>query len=404
MCLPVSQSDEAAQSKLKRITRKEIVPEGSVLYLPKSVLRSMESIDYMTKTNDVSKVTQGNSEKVKPKSSNVEYNPTRADIEWARELVLHMDAHIIAVNKPPGLPVQGGVGVGRNLDALLASAFSFDYSEPPKLVHRLDKETSGAMVIGRTQESAALLHSLFRTKTENAIAGCKDTMVHDRVIKRKYWALVIGAPAVRKGRITAPLKKVVLDGGRSEAIVVADDNDSEDLQEAVTDYRVLGPSVHGCTWLELQPLTGRKHQIRVHCAQAIGMPILGDYKYGRQVHQRWHCKDDHSGTSQEDNVHKYGQSVSFETSSSSSQVEVKGSVTSKTPFLHLHSRLLAIPKIRELKKKKPHSKDRSQKEKTAFVDSLRLLAPLPPHMKASWKLLPPTLKDPILKRAERQVQ
>lgn len=403
MCLQDSQHEESEQLRLKRISRKDPVVEGSVLYLPK---RFMECKDDTSEMEGSSKVTEGILEAAKlTVSREKEYKPTHHDIEWAKELVLHVDAHIVAINKPPGLAVQGGVGVGRNLDVLLGPALSFDYSEVPKLVHRLDKETSGIMVIGRTQESTAVLHNLFRAKTENAISGCKDTMFHDRVIKRKYWALVIGRPTARKGCINAPLKKVVLDGGKSETIVVADDSNSETLQEAITEYRVLGPSIHGCTWLELHPLTGRKHQLRVHCSQALGMPILGDYKYGRQVHESWCCRDGTSNTRLENfNVHRNDDMAYSKNSRSASHVDVKGSVTSKKPFLHLHSRLLAIPKIRELKKKKPPGYDHGQKQKVAFVDSLRLLAPLPPHMKASWSLLPPTLKDISHRQVERQKQ
>lgn len=388
-----AQPDEEGQSRFKRMARKDRVPEGSVLYLPKSVLLLMES-----KESRQGEATSIQNEKTHTTLTKKVYRPTRDDIEWARELVLHMDDHIIAINKPPGLAVQGGVGVGRSLDDLLGPAFSFDYDESPKLVHRLDKETSGIMVLGRTHESTTILHDMFRAKTANAISsGCKDSVVHDRVrvIKRKYWALVIGTPSKRKGRITAPLKKVVLDGGKSEAIVVADDSGLEDVQLAVTEYRVLGPSLHGCTWLELHPHTGRKHQIRVHCAQALGMPILGDYKYGRQVHENWFCGADEDDAPPE-NVRGHGQSACSKRINVPTLTDVKGSVTSERPFLHLHSRLLAIPKIRELKKKKPLTKrGEVSKEKLSFVDSLRILAPLPPHMKASWSLLPPTLKKDL---------
>lgn len=376
--LDAKEMEEAGQARLKRVTKKDILPEGSVIYLKGFVLQQLQNKE------EEGGVMQGGR---KPSSTRV-YKPTEDDIDWARELIIHLDDHIIAINKPPGLSVQGGSGVARSLDDLLGPAFSFDFEECPKLVHRLDKDTSGIMVLGRTQESTAVLHDMFRVKTASATSsGRKESQDGIRGIKRKYLALVIGTPPKRKGRIEAPLKKVVLDGGTSEAIVVANDSSAEDALEAVTEYRVLGPSLHGCTWLELHPFTGRKHQLRVHCAQALGMPILGDYKYGRQVHERWLNEDkediDLNESEQKDATAKR--------KDFSVITDVKGSVISERPFLHLHSRLLAIPKIRELKKKKP----KTAIGKLAFVDGLRLLAPLPPHMKASWYLLPPTRKKEL---------
>lgn len=390
-CPLLSVSSEGEQPKLKRIARRDILPEGSVLYLPKVALERME-------VKQSEKEAAFQQEEGKLTMSRKVYQPTRDDVEWARELVLHMDDHIIAINKPPGLAVQGGSGVGRSLDDLLGPAFCFDYGESPKLVHRLDKETSGIMVLGRTQDSTAILHDMFRAKTANATSSsCKDSAAHERIrsIKRKYWALVIGTPAKKKGRLIASLKKVVLDGGRAEAIVVADDNNLEDALEAVTEYRVLGPSLHGCTWLELHPHTGRKHQLRVHCAQALGMPILGDYKYGRLVHEKWFSEiEDETVASSE--RQEESRSANATKNDPSTLASVKGSITSSRPYLHLHSRLVAIPKIRDLKIKKPlTARGHISKEKLSFVDSLRLLAPLPSHMKASWSLVPPTLKKDL---------
>ncbi|KAI5084279.1 hypothetical protein GOP47_0000448 [Adiantum capillus-veneris] len=378
------QMEEANGAKLKRVTRKDVLPEGSILYLKRFAVQQIAD-----KVEATDAVDDGGR---KPSLMRRIYKPTQDDIEWARELVLHLDDHIIAINKPMGLSVQGGSGVGRSLDDLLGPAYSFDYDDPPKLVHRLDKDTSGIMVIGRTQESTALLHDMFRVKTASATSSDhKHSEDGIRGIKRKYFALVIGTPNKRKGRIVAPLRKIVLDSGTSEAIVVAHDSNAEDALEAVTEYRVLGSSLNGCTWLELHPYTGRKHQLRVHCAQALGMPILGDYKYGRQVHERWlnEVKEDVNSTEEQQNTAPKRRNLPIVT-------DVKGSVTSERPFLHLHSRLLAIPKIRELKKKKPKMVNgQVSKEKIAFVDSLRLLAPLPPHMKASWNLLPPTMKKEL---------
>lgn len=133
----------------------------------------------------------------------------------------------------------------------------------------------------------------------------------------------------------------------------------------------------------------------MHCAQALGMPILGDYKYGRLVHEKWFSEVEEAGAAGENPVEE-GQNANPKRNDPSTLGNVKGSITSARPFLHLHSRLVAISKIRDLKKKKPlTARGQVSKEKLSFVDSLRLLAPLPPHMKASWSLVPPTLKKDL---------
>ena len=120
----------------------------------------------------------------------------------------------------------------------------------------------------------------------------------------------------------------------------------------------------------------------MHCAQALGTPILGDYKYGRKVHEEWLCEADEECEAVENNDVV---NTKPNRRRNATLPDVKGSITSEKPFLHLHSRLIAIPKVKELNKKKEESK-----EKLCFVDNLRLFAPLPPHMKSSWILLPPT--------------
>lgn len=225
--------------------------------------------------------------------------------------------------------------------------------------------------MGRTRESATLLHALFREKTSTT--SLSDN--HDysgRNIKRRYWALVIGIPKQKQGRIVAPLKKVMLDDGKSERILIADDSGADSGQDAITDYRVIGPSVHGCTWLELFPFTGRKHQIRVHCAEALGTPIVGDFKYGWSMHRTW------LPMSQMD----LSQEVATEHSRTEEANVEEGSVLAKTPLLHLHCRKLTIPNV----SKALEELDLPDQQDTNS-DMLKFVAPLPYHMSASWDFM-----------------
>jgi 23S rRNA pseudouridine955/2504/2580 synthase len=175
-------------------------------------------------------------------------------------LVLYRDDQIIAINKPHGLPVQGGPGITHHLDALL-DALRFGAPDRPRLVHRLDRDTSGVLLLARTPGSAARLAALFR----------------GRDIQKTYWAVTARRPIQPEGRIDLPLKR--LTGGRGERTAIAEPGD-EDAGRAITDYRTLDHAGQKLAWLELHPHTGRTHQLRVHCV-AIGAPILGDVKYAR---------------------------------------------------------------------------------------------------------------------------
>jgi 23S rRNA pseudouridine955/2504/2580 synthase len=164
------------------------------------------------------------------------------------------------VNKPHGMPVQGGPGITHHLDALLG-ALRFGATDRPRLVHRLDRDTTGVLLLARTPGTAARLAAAFRT----------------RAVEKTYWAVVAGRPVPAEGRIDLPLRRI--GGARGERTEVAD-RDDEDAARAVTDYRTLDHAGQLLAWLELSPLTGRTHQLRVHCV-AIGAPILGDVKYAR---------------------------------------------------------------------------------------------------------------------------
>lgn len=174
-------------------------------------------------------------------------------------MVLYRDADLIVLAKPPGLPTQGGPGIRRHLDGMMA-ALREPGGERPRLVHRLDRDTSGVIVVARTAGVAARLAAAFRT----------------RDVEKTYWAVVVGRPVPVEGRIERDL--VRLDGFRGERAAVAGPYDT-DLAHSITDYRTLDHAARKLAWLELRPLTGRTHQLRVHCA-SIGAPILGDAPYG----------------------------------------------------------------------------------------------------------------------------
>lgn len=182
-----------------------------------------------------------------------------ADAEKLRKSVLHMDEMVIVIDKPSGLAVQGGTGTSKHLDGML-DALKFDAEERPRLVHRLDRDTSGVLVLARTGRAAALLADAFRQKTTRKI----------------YWAIVAGRPKIAQGRIDAALAKRL---GRQGERVMAVDQDDEDARRAVTLYTTVDTAGPKASWLALWPVTGRTHQLRAHCA-LIETPILGDGKYG----------------------------------------------------------------------------------------------------------------------------
>lgn len=181
--------------------------------------------------------------------------PSDKDIEQLRHAVLYRDDWVIALDKPAGLATQGGSKLTRHLDAML-DALRFDAPERPRLVHRLDKDTSGVLLLGRGAEATNALADAFKSKAA----------------RKLYWALVAGVPKPDEGRIDLPLAKLKRGGGEKMG------HDPEG-KPAVTVYRTLMTHRRDVAWLALSPLTGRTHQLRAHLA-ALGTPILGDGKYG----------------------------------------------------------------------------------------------------------------------------
>ncbi len=178
------------------------------------------------------------------------------DAAELRRRILYKDEWVIALDKPAGLAVQGGTRTHRHLDAML-DALRFEAEERPRLVHRLDRDTSGVLLLARSATAARALAEAFRQKSAIKL----------------YWAVTVGVPDRAAGIVDLPLAKLA--GPRGERVAA----DEEQGLRALTRWRVVDRAGRKAAWLALMPLTGRTHQLRVHCS-ALGAPILGDFKYG----------------------------------------------------------------------------------------------------------------------------
>uniref|UniRef100_A0A1J3CCG6 RNA pseudouridine synthase 3, mitochondrial n=2 Tax=Noccaea caerulescens TaxID=107243 RepID=A0A1J3CCG6_NOCCA len=354
------EKEEDRARAMRKIKHNEVMKIGDKIWLPVSIAETRISKRYDT-------IPSGT------------LYPNADEIAYLQRLVRFKDSAIIVLNKPPKLPVKGNVPIHNSMDALAAAALSFGNDEGPRLVHRLDRETSGLLVMGRSKESIDHLHSVF-SDFKGRNSRCKAWNKACETMYQQYWALVIGSPKDKEGIISVPLSKVLLDDGKTDRVVLARGSGFEASQEAITEYRVLGPMINGCSWLELRPITSRKHQLRVHCAEALGTPIVGDYKYGWFVHKRWKQMPQVDIEPTTGKPYKLRRSEGLDIQ--------KGSVLSKVPLLHLHCREMVLPNIAKfLHVLNKQETDPLHPKITSKPDLLRFVASMPSHMKISWNIM-----------------
>src|SRR5581483_8118544 len=182
------------------------------------------------------------------------------DRAFLRSIALFEDDDVMVLNKPMGLAVQGGSGTTRHIDGMLEVLRGRD-GQRPRLVHRLDKDTSGCLLVAKSRFAAAALAKTFRSRSARKI----------------YWALVAGVPRPRQGRVSTFLAK---EEREDESMMRIARHGEENASHAVTYYAVVETAAQKLAWLSLKPVTGRTHQLRAHM-EHIGHPIIGDEKYFR---------------------------------------------------------------------------------------------------------------------------
>jgi 23S rRNA pseudouridine955/2504/2580 synthase len=193
-----------------------------------------------------------------PRPHTAERKADEETLAFLKSITLHEDADVLVLDKPMGLAVQGGSGTRRHVDGML-EVMRDSKGQRPRLVHRLDKDTSGCLVVAKTRFAATALAKTFRSRSARKI----------------YWALVAGVPKPRQGRISTYLAK---EEREDESLMRIARHGEQGASHAVTYYAVVDTAARQLAWVSLKPVTGRTHQLRAHMAH-IGHPIVGDPKY-----------------------------------------------------------------------------------------------------------------------------
>jgi 23S rRNA pseudouridine955/2504/2580 synthase len=186
---------------------------------------------------------------------------SKGDRDLIERAILFEDEHVMVLNKPFGIAVQGGTGTKRHIDGILAGMADRFGGERPRLVHRLDRDTTGVLLVAKTRDAAAKLGRIFQTRSA----------------AKTYWALVKGVPRPPQGKVEAALVKAAGPDGE-DRVRKALPGEQEKAMHATTHYAVIDRVAHRAAWVSLKPVTGRQHQLRAHMA-LIGHPIAGDNKY-----------------------------------------------------------------------------------------------------------------------------
>ena len=184
---------------------------------------------------------------------------SKGDRDIIEKMIIFEDDDVIVLNKPFGLAVQGGSGTTRHIDGMLAG-MADRFGERPRLVHRLDRDTTGVLLVAKTRETAARLGRIFQTRSA----------------AKTYWALVNGVPKPHQGRIEAALVKA--SGPDGDRVRKSEPGEQKEAMHATTHYSVIDRVANKAAWVSLKPVTGRQHQLRAHM-HLIGHPITGDNKY-----------------------------------------------------------------------------------------------------------------------------
>lgn len=190
---------------------------------------------------------------------------SKGDRDAIEKMILFEDDYVLVLNKPFGLAVQGGTGTKKHIDGMLEGMADRFGGERPRLVHRLDRDTTGVLLVAKTRDAAAKLGRIFQTRSA----------------AKTYWALVKGVPKPPQGKVEAPLVKA--SGPDGDRVRKALPGEQAKAMHATTHYSVVDRAAHKASWVSLKPVTGRQHQLRAHM-HLIGHPIVGDNKYEGDVH------------------------------------------------------------------------------------------------------------------------
>ena len=282
--------DEDGQ-RLDRFLQKHL--KGTPFGLLQKLMRKGQIRVDSKRVKAATRIAKGQSVRIPPMEDKVyedKDHVSEKDAAFIQSLVIYDDGYIIAINKPAGIATQGGTNINRHIDGMLPALTNKD-GVKPRLVHRLDKDTSGVLLLARSSVIAREMGKIFQ----------------GREIRKIYWALTVPAPEMNNGEIRAPIHKA---GGMGNEKMVVD----EEGQSATTLFDVVERAHKQVAFVAFWPRTGRTHQIRVHAAH-MGCPILGDGKYGGQeafLHDMEHVR----------RVHLHAQSIKFQHPKTKKTVEI----------------------------------------------------------------------------------